>query len=278
MVKILYWAPLLIFLLIASSSSHSEDKLDQIKASGKLTVGIRTDTKPFGFLDEKGMMVGFEHDLVADLGVRLQAKLGKAVAIEKMPVTARNRMGFLQHDAIGLLIATMNDTPERRKIIDIVDPNYYVSGVTLLTLKTNHIKKWEDLKGKWVCTLEGAWYNKEYAKKYGFHALTYVGRAAATGAARANRCVGFLDDDTHAIGVLQDIKMHEVLETPLETQSYVPWGAAVRLGNPLFRSFVADTIANWHRTGLLIDLEKKYGIPPSHWAQEMHEKYAPNQK
>src|SRR5204863_3530047 len=150
-----------------------------------------------------------------------------------------------------------------REIIDIVDPDYYASGVTLLTIKANHVTKWEDLKGKWVCTLEGARFNKEFADKYRFDAQTYVGTAGATDAALANRCVGFLDDDAHAIGVLQDPKMRKVLEMPVETQSYVPWGMAVRLGNPLFHAFVADTIADWHRTGLIIELEKKYGIPPA---------------
>ena len=278
MAKILYRVILLIIWFVASVTARAEDKLAQIQASGKLTVGIRVDTKPFGFRNEKGEMLGFEHDLVADLVTRLQAKLGRPIKVEKMPVTPRNRMEFLQHGAIGLLIATMGDTPERRKIIDIVDPDYYASGVTLLTIKANHVTKWEDLKGKWVCTLEGARYNKEFADKYRFDAQTYVGRAGATEAALANRCVGFLDDDAHAIGVLQDPKMRKVLEMPVETQSYVPWGMAVRLGNPLFHAFVADTIADWHRTGLIIELEKKYGIPPSRWAQQMHDEYAAKEK
>jgi polar amino acid transport system substrate-binding protein len=269
---------LLIALLAPSVAARAENKFDQIKASGKLIVGIRTDTKPFGFRNEKGEMLGFEHDLVADLVTRLQAKFGRPIIVEKMPVTARNRMQFLQQGAIDLLIATMNDTPERREVIDIVDPGYYASGVALLALKANHLTKWEDLKTKWVCTLDGAWYNKEFTKKYGFDVLSFVGRAGATEAALANRCIGFLDDDTHAIGVLQDPEMRKVLEMPLDTQSFVPWGAAVRLGNPLFHSFLADTIADWHRTGLIIELEKKYGIPPSSWAQQMHDKYAAKQK
>jgi polar amino acid transport system substrate-binding protein len=278
MLKTLRRTMFLVALLAASVAARADNTLDQIKASGKLTVGIRTDTKPFGFRNEKGEALGFEHDLVADLVTRLQAQLGKPINVEKMAVTARNRMQFLKQGSIDLLIATMNDTLERRKIIDIVDPGYYASGVTLLALKANHVTKWEDLKTKWVCTLEGAWYNNEFAKKYGFDAMTIVGRAGATQAALANRCIGFLDDDTHAIGVLQDPEMRKVLEMPLETQSYVPWGAAVRLGNPLFHSFVADTIADWHRTGLIIELEKKYGIPPSSWAQQMHDKYAAKQK
>jgi polar amino acid transport system substrate-binding protein len=278
MVKVLCRSMLFMALLVGPVTVCAESALDQIEGSGKLTVGIRTDTKPFGFRNEKGEMLGFEHDLVADLVKRLEAKLGKPISVEKMPVTARNRIQFLQQGAIDLLIATMNDTPERRKVVDIVDPGYYASGVTLLALKANNVTQWENLKAKWVCTLEGAWYNKEFTEKYGFDMQTFVGRAGATEAALANRCIGFLDDDTHAIGVLQDPEMRKVLEIPLKAQSYVPWGVAVRLGEPLFRSFVANAIADWHRTGLIIELERKYGIPPTSWAQQMHDKYVATQK
>jgi polar amino acid transport system substrate-binding protein len=268
---------LLIALLVASVAAGAENELDQIKASGKVTVGVRVDTKPFGYRYENGEMHGFEHDLVADLVTRLQAQLGRPINVEKMPVTARNRVQFLQQGTIDLLIATMNDTPERRAVVDIVDPGYYASGVTLLALKANHLTKWENLNTKWVCTLEGAWYNKEFTKRYGFDAMTFVGRAGATAAALANRCAGFLDDDTHAIGALQDPETAKVLEMPLQTQSYVPWGVALRLGNPSFHSLLADTVTDWHRTGLIIELEKKYGIPPSSWAQQMHDTYAKKQ-
>lgn len=49
-------------------------------------------------------------------------------------------------------------------------------------------------------------------------------------------------------------------------------------GNPIFRAFIADTIADWHRTGLIIELQKKYDIPPRSWAQQMHDKYAAKQE
>ena len=216
-------------------------------------------------------MLGLEHDLVADIAARLSAKLGKKIEVEKVVVTAQNRMQFLQQGRIDLMIATMNDTPERRKIIDIIEPNYYASGVNLLTRKSNAFKKWEDLKGKTVCTLQGAWYNKSLSEKYDFTPQAYAGVAEAAQATFDNRCVGFLDDDAHGGSLLlgDDWKGFEM---PLQTQAEAPWGMAIAFGNPAFKEFLSQTVTDWHRKGTIIALEKKWGIKPTQWVQAMHDK------
>ena len=106
------------------------DVLDDIKKKGMLVVGTKADYRPFGYLDPSGKIVGFEPDLAADVAKRLGVKL------ELVPVVASNRIQFLQQGKIDLMIATMSDTPERRKIVDIVDPNYYGSGTNVLAPKS----------------------------------------------------------------------------------------------------------------------------------------------
>src|SRR5690606_19659035 len=118
---------------------------------------------------------GLEHDLVADIAAKLSERFGKQIEVEQVVVTAQNRMQFLEQGRIDFMIATMNDTPERRKIIDIIQPNYYASGVNLLTRKSNNLSAWEELEGKTVCALQGAWYNKSLSQEYKFEAQPYAG-------------------------------------------------------------------------------------------------------
>src|SRR5258706_7070122 len=106
------------------------DAMQDIKAKGTLVVGTKADYRPFGFLDPSGKIVGFELDLAADIAKRLGVKL------ELVPVVAANRIQFLQQGKIDLMIATMSDTPERRKIVDIVDPDYYASGTNVMAKKS----------------------------------------------------------------------------------------------------------------------------------------------
>ena len=99
-----------------AATAASADALDDIKKKGVLVVGTKADYRPFGYLDPSGKIVGFEPDLAADVAKRLGVKL------ELVPVVASNRIQFLQQGKIDMMIATMSDTPERRKIVDIIEP------------------------------------------------------------------------------------------------------------------------------------------------------------
>jgi polar amino acid transport system substrate-binding protein len=259
--------------LMQVAASRADETLDKISKDGKLVAGVKVDYRPFGYRDEKGDMLGLEHDLTADVAKRLSAKLGKPIAVEKIVVVAQNRMQFLEQGRIDYMIATMNDTPERRRIVEIIEPNYYASGVNVLTRKTGGIKSWESLKGKTVCTMQGAWYNKMLTEKYDFTAQPYAGVAEATQATFDNRCVGFLDDDAHAMSLLLQGGRWDDFALPLQTQAEAPWGMAIRLNNPDFKAFLSAVSVDWHKQGTIVALEKKWGIKPTNWVQAMHEKY-----
>ena len=105
-------------------------------------------------MDPSGAIVGIEPDLAKDVADKLGVK------VEFVPVVSSNRMQFLEQGKIDLMIATMTDKPDRRKVVGIVDPNYYSSGTNILSKKSLGFKTWEDLRGKPVCGIQGAFYNK----------------------------------------------------------------------------------------------------------------------
>src|SRR6187549_4113815 len=135
--------------LALAAAPAAAQTLDKIKQRGVLVVGSKADYKPFGFRDPSGAIVGFEPDIA-----RLVAnKLG--VKLELVPVVSSNRMQFLEQGKIDLMIATMNDKPDRRKVVYIVEPSYYASSVNVLAPKSAKLKDWTELKGKKVCMIQG---------------------------------------------------------------------------------------------------------------------------
>src|ERR1700726_5256165 len=106
---------LLAGILVAAAPAAGQT-LDKIKQRGVLVVGSKADYKPFGFRDPAGNIVGFEPDLAKDVADRLGVKL------ELEPVVSSNRMQFLQQGKIDLMIATMNDKPDRRLLVGIIEP------------------------------------------------------------------------------------------------------------------------------------------------------------
>src|SRR5690242_18235033 len=256
---------LLLGTLVASAAKA--DELSDIKKKGVLVVGTKADYRPFGYLDPSGKIIGFEPDLAADVAKRLGVKL------ELVPVVASNRIQFLQQGKIDLMIATMSDTPERRKTVDIIEPDYYASGTNVMAKKSDKIASWQQLKGKKVCLIQGSFYNKELQEKYGIEGVAFPGTAEAYSALRNGNCIAFAYDDTAIIGELQKPEWSDY-EMPLESILPQPWGLAVKTGEKGFADFMSKTVADWHKTGFIQQLEKKYGIKPTKFAQEMHDKYA----
>ena len=73
----------------------------------------------------------------------------------------------------------------------------------------------------------------------------------------------------------------EGYEMPMMTEDDTPWGLAVPLEerDKLFGRFMAGMIYEWHQSGRLIELEKKWGIQPTAYLKEMNERlkaYTPN--
>jgi len=265
LVRLLAAAAALAFAALPASAQT----LDKIKQRGVLVLGSKADYKPFGFRDPSGAIVGFEPDLGIDVADRLGVKL------EIEPVVSSNRMQFLQQGKIDLMIATMNDKPDRRQVVGIIEPLYYASGVNVLSNKKAALKSWEQLKGQKICGIQGAWYNKPVAEKYGADIVAFKGQTEAEVALQQGNCIGWVYDDTAFAERLADPKWSG-FEMALPTILEEPWGLAVKLEerDGAWGKFMASLLEEWHRTGKLIELEKKWNIPASAFLKKMHEQYS----
>ena len=247
-------------------TTASADVLDTIKERGKLIVGVKADYKPYGFLDSSGDIIGIEPDLAKDVADKLE------VEIEYVPVVSSNRMQFLEQGKIDLMIATMTDNEERRKVVNIVDPNYYSSGTNIMALKSLGFTEWEDLRGKPVCGIQGAFYNKATSQNYGAEIVAFKGTAEAYAALKAGNCAAFVYDDSAIVANVNSPEWADY-EMPLETIDDAPWGLAVALGEDNFASLMSETIIDWHKTGRILELEKEWGVANTPFAEAMHEEY-----
>lgn len=247
-------------------TSASADIMETIKERGKLIVGVKADYKPYGFLDSSGDIIGIEPVLAGEVAEKI------GVDVELVPVVSSNRMQFLEQGKIDLMIATMTDTPERRKVVLIPDPNYYSSGTNVLALKSLGLTKWEDLRGKPVCGIQGAFYNKSTSQTYGAEIVAFKGTAEAYAALKAGNCAAFVYDDSAIVAKTNEAEWADY-EMPLPTIDDAPWGLAVPLGEDEFAAFMSDMIVDWHKTGRILELESEWGVANTPFAKQMHEEY-----
>lgn len=128
------------------------DSVAALKAKGKLTVGIKADYAPFGYL-QGDTHVGIEIDLLHQIAKDLY---GNPNALQFIPVVASNRFQYLQTGKVDMLFATVSVTPQRRQIVDFSAP-YAASGWQLLVKKGNAgVHDVNDLKGKSVTVIPGS--------------------------------------------------------------------------------------------------------------------------
>ena len=181
-------------------------------------------------------------------------------------------MQFLEQGKIDLMIATMNDKPDRRKVVYIVEPSYYSSGVNALVPKSAKLKDWSDLKGKKTCMIQGAWYNKQIQQDYGADIVAFKATAEVYNALKGNNCIAFVYDDTLVMANLLEPEWKDY-EMPFKTILDDAWGLAVKLGEEGFYKFMAQTVTDWHRSGTIVALEKKYGLSNTAFALKMNADY-----
>lgn len=123
------------------------------KEKGAFTVGVKFDypgvgNKKPGQDTPEGFDIEMTRMVAAHLGFAPED-------ITFMEITAPNRELFLQQGKVDMVasIYTIND--ERKKVVDFAGP-YLEAGQDLLVAKDSDISSVADLKGKKVCSVDGA--------------------------------------------------------------------------------------------------------------------------
>lgn len=252
------------------TAASAQDTLDAVKKKGTIIFGVKNDYRPWGFLDPSGKIVGLEIDMAQEIANKIGVK------IEMIPVTAANRIEFLNQGKIDVILATLGDTPERRKVIGMIEPNYYAGATNVLAKKDSGLKEWKDLAGKKVCGVQGAYYNRRVSELYKPELVVFPAVPEASSALLNGACVAFLFDDTLFSSWLSSGDPKWAGYTmPLVSEDPQPWAIGVRqadLNGPLGK-LLSSMSVEWHKTGWLLAEEKKWGIQQSPFLVEMNKKY-----
>ncbi|KFC70374.1 ABC transporter substrate-binding protein [Bosea sp. LC85] len=121
----------------------------EIKAKGKLVVGIQGDNPPWGFVTSAGKQDGLDADIAALFGQEL------GVPVEFVPLEVNNRIPALTTGRVDVLFATMAMLPERAKVVQFSKP-YVANTIVLIGPKSAVIKTNEDMAKFSIGVAKGA--------------------------------------------------------------------------------------------------------------------------
>lgn len=243
--------------LAVSGIAQADATLDKIEARHKVFVGVLLSGGPFGSIDPSSQKPkGLNVDLAEDIGRRLGAE------VELVPVLPANRVQFLQQGKVDLLIANMEWTAERGQILGSVPTPFYRVGGTAAVLKDSKINTWQDLKGQPVCTSQGSSYVKPLTE-FGAELKAFKSSSESLLALRGNNCVAAVHDSTLINPLLAsnpEWKDYRAISPELNPAPSVIW---TRQGETDTQARLDTIVKDWHRTGFLIEAEKRHNITPA---------------
>ncbi len=129
---------------LLTSPAHAQgSKLDAVLSKGKVVVGVSSESPPFGFVDEKGALTGFDID-VAKLIAKSLFGDEKPERIEFVKQNSAARWENVNSGKVDFGIHVATILPDRVARVAFTE-GYIDSGIVVIVKKDSPIKTFADL-------------------------------------------------------------------------------------------------------------------------------------
>lgn len=251
------------FAFIATAAHlQAETTLEKVARTGTFTIGTRTGSPPFAYVNKNNEWVGFSIDLVekAILPV-LAKKVAKQIKLEKKESTPQTRIPLLTSNAVDLIAETMTDTQSRRDNVDF-SLTYFVTGAQFLVKKGSPIKGIQTIGGKRVAAQQGST-NARIIRERAATArlLEFPDQPAAFQALVQGQVQAYTNDGIQLAGLKAKAPKPDDWAVVGEYYSYEPYGMAMRKNDSDFRQVVNVALMDAIESGKYLELYDKWFGP-----------------
>jgi ABC-type amino acid transport substrate-binding protein len=253
---------LAVGLALASPVVAQQDTLEKIKSSGVLTIGTRTGSPPFAYINKNNEWVGFTIDLV-EMVVKpsVEKAVGKSIKVEKKESTPPTRIPLLTSNSVDLIAGTMTDTPQRRESVDF-SLTFFYTGAQFLVKKGSPIKSINDIGGKRIAAQQGATNAKIIREKYPQAQLReFPDQPAAFQALAQGQVDAYTNDGIQLYGLKAKAPNPNDWEVVGDFYSEEPYGMAMRKGDTKFKAAVDAGLKNAFESGKYFEIYDKWFGP-----------------
>jgi polar amino acid transport system substrate-binding protein len=244
-----------IALPLSLARPAAADRLDDIKARGKLLIGVTESSPPFSFRDGRNGIVGYDVDLAAEVAKRL------GVAAEKIPIINAERISALQQDRVDLIAVGMTRAKSRAGEVDF-SYAYLDSPHMILVRKDSGIERIAEFAGRKLALVRSASVDaKLKAAVPGLQIAFFDTYDAAFAALSAHRVDGFLADKMLVLWFAQ--KSGHAKDFALIGDYQLPRtaGFALKKDEPRFLDFVDQTLLGLEQSGTAARIYDKWFAP-----------------
>jgi glutamate/aspartate transport system substrate-binding protein len=247
---------------LAAPALAQQETLDKIKSSGVLTIGTRTGSPPFGYINKDNQWVGFSIDLVEQLvKPEVEKAVGKSIKVEKKESAPATRIPLLTSNAVDLIAETMTDTPQRRETVDF-SLTFFYTGAQFLVKHGSPIHGLNDVAGKRVAAQQGSTNAKILREKYPQVQLReFPDQPAAFQALAQGQVDAYTNDGIQLAGLKAKAPNPGDWDVVGDFYSEEPYGMAMRKGDAKFKAAVDEGIKKGFESGKYFELYEKWFGP-----------------
>ena len=243
------------YLLVLKPDKYEKvDMYEDIISRKVINVGINTDSRPFGFIDEKGNVSGYDADLARNVA---QYILKDSNAVKFVPVTPNNRLIKLTTGEIDMIIATMTITPQREEIINFSIP-YDSAGLGILVKSTSAVTSITDLSDQNIGVVWGTTAEKSTLSLVPTgHVIGFKTYREAYNALKRGDIIALTSDDTILSGYVLEDKDVKLLPKRYTRE---PYGIGFRKGkgSAKLKEALDASITDMKQKYVLYRLHKKW--------------------
>ena len=253
---------LAVALALGAPALAQQDTLEKIKSSGTLTIGTRTGSPPFAYINKSNEWVGFSIDLV-DVLIKpeIEKAVGKSIKIEKKESTPQTRIPLLTSNSVDLIAETMTDTPQRREQVDF-SLTFFYTGAQFLVKKGSPIHGVNDIAGKRIASQQGSTNAKIIREKYPQAQLReFPDQPAAFQALAQGQVDAYTNDGIQLAGLKAKAPNPSDWEVVGDFYSEEPYGMAMRKGDAKFKAAVDAGLRRGFESGKYFDVYDKWFGP-----------------
>jgi ABC-type amino acid transport substrate-binding protein len=251
---------LVVILLIGiSASANAQTTLEKIERTGTITIGTRTGSPPFGYVNKSNEWVGFSIELVERaIAPVLSKKVGKQIKVDKKESTPQTRIPLLTSNAVDLIAETMTDTQARRESVDF-SITFFVTGAQFLVKKGNAIDGLKATAGKRIAAQQGSTNARIIRERVPTAKLVeFPDQPAAFQALAQGQVQAYTNDGIQLAGLKAKAPKPDEWLVVGEFYSYEPYGMAMRKNESDFRHMVNVGLMDAIESGRYFEIYEKW--------------------
>jgi glutamate/aspartate transport system substrate-binding protein len=265
-------AALLVLLAAMCTLPAAAGTLDQIRKSGEIRLGYRTDAPPMSFNDASGQASGYSVELCRRIAtaVKEELKLGN-LKVTFVPLNSEERIDAIVNNKADIECGATTITLSRAAKVDFTSM-IFVTGGSLLSLADSGIETVSSLAGKSVVVVTGTTSEtalKAHLQKNLIDAkvVAVANRDEAMKQLQGKQVDAFAGDQIVQIGFLMQAPDPGVYKLSRDLFSYEPYGLVVRRNDADFRLVADRAIAQIYRADQIQQIYAQWfgkaGLRPS---------------